>query len=137
MCHQNCFFNNDCQLPVYKQGNQRFSLETLSEILLTDFVPFEKVCSKQPVQVSKNMSFAVDLYDLDDPVDIRADENGIWARKGSPVAYISLHTKDKKNIIHRRSKLGKLSTHFKVTYYQHACSPDFNRIITVSYGKQV
>ena len=28
--------------------------------------------------------------------DIKADENGVWTRKGSPVAYVSVH-KIKKN----------------------------------------
>ena len=44
-----------------------------------------QVYSKQPAQVSHNALFLVDLHSLDDAMDIRADENGVWDRKVSPV----------------------------------------------------
>ena len=40
-----------------------------------------KACTTQPVQVCHNVTFLVDLQD--DPMDVRADENGVWDRKGS------------------------------------------------------
>lgn len=131
------YLNDDRCIPVYMKGHQTFSLEALSEILLTNLVPPEKLCSKTPFQVEKNMSFVVDMHKLDNPADIRADENGIWIRKGSPVAFISLHQKPgKKACIYRRSSLGNHKHHFKVTrsYWQHSCSPDFKRMIVTAHG---
>ena len=69
----------------------------LSNVLLTDSVLPSSICSKQPVDVCRNVSFVVDLHKLDDPVDVRADENGVWVRKGSPVAYVSMHTKERQD----------------------------------------
>ena len=46
---------------------------------------------KQPVHICRNVSFVVNLHKLNDPVDVTADENGVWVQKGSPVAYVSMH----------------------------------------------
>lgn len=126
-------------LPVYKwsRSQEHYPLETLAKLLITDSVPSAKMCSKQPVQVCRNASFIVDLHMLDDPLDIRADENGVWKRKGSPVAYVSIHTNGGKTTVFRRNKAGARSNHYKVTrtYYRHASSSDFTRIITVVHSK--
>ena len=78
-----------------------FSVEELAKILLTDSVSKQQVCRKQPVRVCHNAAFVVDLNSLDHHQDIRADENGVWIRKGSPVAYVSVHTKDNQTRIFR------------------------------------
>ena len=61
----------------------------------------------------KKVAFVIDLHKLDNPLDVRADENGSWIRKGSPTAY-----------------------DFKIsrTYYRHSASPDFYHTITMAYG---
>ena len=67
-------------LPVYKwnQSKEHYPLDTLAKLLITDTIPSSNICSKQPIQVCRNVSFVVDLNMLDDPLDIRADENGVW-----------------------------------------------------------
>ena len=89
--------------------------------------------------VCKNASFVVDLHSLDDPQDMRADENGVWQRNGSPVAYVSIHNSSGNTRVLKRSKMGHHSHHFKLTrtYYRHTSSPDFTRIITTVHGKCV
>ena len=78
-------------LPIFSKSTTRehYSIETLAKLLLdTDSSVAEgnrEVCTIQPVQVCHNASFLVDLDSLDDAMDIRADENGVWDRKGSPV----------------------------------------------------
>ena len=59
-------------------------------------MPKEKLCSKQPTCVNHNVSFVINLDALDDYSDIRADENGVWKRKGAPTAIISVHTRSQK-----------------------------------------
>ena len=86
------------------------------------------MCTTQPVQVCHNTSFLVDLASLDDAMDIRADENGVWDCKGFPVTYISIHHgKELSVTVQKRSKLGSFSHHYKVTrvYYRYSSSPDF------------
>ena len=121
----------------WTKPNQHYSVEELSKLLITNPVAKEKACSKQPVRVCQNVAFVVDLHSLDDPLDIRADENGVWKRKGSPVAYVSVHSDSGRTKVFKRSRMGNHPHHYKVTrtYYHHTSSPDFNRIITTVYGE--
>ena len=136
LCSNSSLYNGDDELPVYR-WNRSKEHYTLANVLLTDSVPPSSICSKQPVHICRNVSFVVDLHKLDDPVDIRADENGVWVRKGSPVAYVSMHTKKGKTRFFRRTKKPTQPHQFKITrtYYQHASSPDFTRMIAVAHGK--
>ena len=77
------FYNGDCMLSVYKWSRSReyYPLDTLAKLLITDTVPSSNVCSKQPLQICRNVSFVVDLNMLDDPLDIRADEMGYGSER--------------------------------------------------------
>jgi hypothetical protein len=128
-------FCNGC--PVYKwtARNEHFSLRELVDILLLKNVPASSICSAQPSRVKKNVSFVVDLHQLNNPRDIRADENGVWLRKGAPVAYISLQQKDGEISVHKVNSMSSVSTSFKIvrSYYRHSASPDFSRTIAMAY----
>ena len=99
-------------MPVYKRtvSNEHFSIETLARLLLdTDSAVASgklKACTTQPVQVCHNVTFLVDLHALDDPMDVRADENGVWDHKGSPVTYVSIHTNNSTTAVYKRSHMG-------------------------------
>ena len=79
------------QLPVYGWQKCSWSLDKLVDVLICQDVDKSKVCSMQPVHVKHNATFIVNLNSLDSENDLRADENGVWERKGSPVAYVSVH----------------------------------------------
>lgn len=134
-------YNDDSMLPVYKwtSSQTHFSIEELARVLLCDIIPENKICSTQPVRVCHNVSFIVNLDNLNDEHDIRADENGVWERKGSPVAYVSVHSKGSNKYVVRRNTIGSHSNSFKLTrvYYRHSKSPDFRRIITTVYGRSI
>ena len=101
-------------------------------------MPEEKICNTQPVSVCHNAAFVVNLHSLDDPKDIRADENGVWKRMGAPIAYVSVHrNRGGKCEVKHRTKLGAHPHHYKMsrTYYRHSTSPDFCRIITTVKGR--
>ena len=89
------FYDGDQCSPVYEwnYSDTHYSLEKLAQILLNVLVPSKKWCIKQPVHVQKNVSFVVNVSILDDPMDVRADENDVWMCKDSPVAYVSKHNK--------------------------------------------
>ena len=136
------FYNHNISLPVYEWTHSRhhFSIEQLGQILLGGIVPEKKICTSQPILVCHNVAFVVNLHSLDDPKDLRADENGVWKRMGAPVAYVSLH-KNHGDVpeIKRRTKMGNLSHNYKIsrTYYRHSASSDFHRIITTVHGMVV
>ena len=104
-------------------------LEMCLYVLICGDVLKEKICCMQPVNVSSDVSFIMNIEALDNPNDLKADVVGVWERKGSPVAYFSVHKRNGKIKIYRRSKLGSISNHFKITrtYYKHTDSPDFSR----------
>jgi len=141
--HRCEYYNGNKMLPVFSKSTTRehYSIETLTKLLLDTDSSVAKgkreVCSTQPVQVCHNASFLVDLHSLADAMDIRADENGVWDRKGSPVTYVSVHKNGSTTTVYKRSKLGSHAHHYKVTrvYYRHSSSPDFTRIITTVNGK--
>lgn len=126
-------------LPVYRwtKRNEHFSVEDLAKIILAKCPPSSLICSQQPCYVQHNAAFLIDLHKLKDPLDIRADENGTWIRKGSPIAFVSIHNNSGSTSVYRRSKMGKYSHHYKISrsYYRHSASPDFFRIITIAYGE--
>ena len=86
----------------WTKQDQHFSIEDIAKILLCNSVATDRICSHQPLRVCRNVTFVVNLFALDDARDIRADENGVWKRKGSPIAYVSIHGKEK---VSKRSKM--------------------------------
>ena len=135
-CYREAFYNGDPSLPVYEwtKPKQHYSIEELARIVAANSVSPTQICSKLPYHVQKNAAFVIDLHKLDNPLDVRADENGSWIRKGSPTAYVSVHENHGSVTINRRSKMGDFSHHFKIsrTYYRHSASPDFYRTITMA-----
>lgn len=71
-------------------------------------------------------------------MDVRADKNGVWNRKGSPVSYVSIHRNGGTTVVYKCSHMhmGSHSNHYKITraYYRHSSSPDFTRITTTVNG---
>ena len=84
-------------------------------------MPEGKLCSRQPTCVNHNVSFAIDLDALDDYNDIRADENGVWKRKGAPIAIVSIHKSKNPAQVARRRKMRSLPHYYKLsrTYYYY------------------
>ena len=117
-----------------------FSIEELAKILLVQDPDPSIVCTTQPVNVYHNVAFLVDITKRDDPNDLKADENGVWHRNGSPNTYITILT-DRFGLkqVHRRSKLRELPNNCMITrtYYRHSASPDFSRIITKVKGMTI
>ena len=66
------FYCDNPNLPVYQwtKRNQCFTVEEVAKILIVDSIPSDKICSKQPVRVCKNVAFIVDLDSLDDKHDV-------------------------------------------------------------------
>lgn len=108
------------------------------DILICQDMDQAKICTQQPVYICHNSSFVVDQTTLDDPDDLKADENGVWKRKGSPQSLTSAYTIiGTKRKVYRRSQMGSTIHHYKITrtYYHHSSSPDFRRTIVTVHSK--
>ena len=128
------YYDGNTQLPIYRSSSikEHFSIEDLAKVLLVKPIPSKKICSQQPLHIQHNCCFIVDLKQLDNYLDIRANDNGVWRRNGSPSAFHD-------GTVMRRSKLHLFPNHYKITryYYNHTSSPDFHRIITIVYGESI
>lgn len=130
------YYKGNKNLPVYKwtRLKEHFSVEFLAKLLLNSDTAVSsgklQVCSMQPVGVCHNVTFLVNLDALDDPTDIRADENGTWDR------LCEYHKNKGSTTVFKRSQMGSHSNHYKIvrTYYKHSSSPDCTRIITTVQG---
>ena len=123
---------------------EHFSVESLARLLLDLDSSVAsgklKTCTTQPVQACHNVSFLVDIQALDDPMDIRAGENGAWDRKALQLRIsASVHNGRGTTAVYKRNHMGSHSHHYKITrvYYCHSSSPDFTRIKTTVNGKLV
>lgn len=87
--------------PVYKftVRCEQFSMEQLAKIIILEDVDEGLICKRQPTGVCKNSTFVVNLHLLEDPCDIRADDNG----SGFVRALLSLMSAFMIRMVHRRS----------------------------------
>ena len=84
--------------------------------MLGGIVSEEKICNNHPTSVCHNVAFVINLHSLDDPKDLRADENGVWKRMGAPIAFISVHrNRGGEPEIKRRTKMGSHPHHQEPT----------------------
>ena len=114
-------------------------VEEITDVLICRNVETTKICTQQPVYVWHNATFEVYLNSLDLANDIKADENGVWERNGSPVVYVSVHTKGPKREVFCRSQLTtilKLFEHITVTLI-HQTLGQFRHIIVTVHGNLV
>ena len=84
-------------------------IETLARLLLDSdsaIASGKLKCAVQNQFKYATMSFLVDLHALDDPMVVRADENGVWDCKGFPVAYVSPHRNGGITAVYKRSNMG-------------------------------
>ena len=77
------YYNEDRRLPIYSNRKDGFLLSEIGNVLVCKNISKDRICCTQPVNVVSNVSFVVDVQSLDDPNDLKADENGVWERKGS------------------------------------------------------
>lgn len=127
-------YENEQSPPVYEWTHQKrtISVEELAKILI---MQDPNPVTIQPINVCHNVTFLVDLTRLDDYDDIKADEDGVWHRKGSPNAYITILTNNlgPRKCIYRCSKPHQHPNNYNITltYYRHSVPPDFSRVITL------
>ncbi len=89
------FFNDDKQLPVYSQLTSGYGLPDLVKILMNPKIDdSSKVCKVQPLGVTKNCSFIVDIDSVNID-DLKADDNGSWKNNGTRRKYFVMNSKKK------------------------------------------
>ena len=72
------YFRDDPTLPIYSTRSSSYSASDLCNILLSDDL---NVCRLQPLGVTDNASFVIDL-DFVQFEDLKADDLGVWKSTG-------------------------------------------------------
>lgn len=80
------FFKGDRHLPIYASPDSGYPLHLLIDILLKPNMPPEHVCAVQPLGVSQNALFIIDI-DVVNFEDLKADDLGSWKGTGTKKLY--------------------------------------------------
>lgn len=70
------YFKDDPQLPIYSSPCFGYPLHLLIDALLKQNMPPEHVCTVQPLAVTENAAFVIDMDSVDFG-DLRADDLGL------------------------------------------------------------
>ena len=76
------YYDDDRQLPIISQMEHGYPVHLLIHTLLSPAVDGGRICKVQPLGVSKNAVFHIDL-DVVPFEDLKADDLGSWAATGT------------------------------------------------------
>jgi len=79
-------FQGDKELPVYSRPTSAHSVGELVNVLLKSDIDQQRVCTVQPLGVTENASFVVDI-DTVHFDDLKADDLGVWSPTGTKRTY--------------------------------------------------
>lgn len=82
------YFENDPAIPIYCNDAPSYLVETILRLIFE--VPISKVCSRQPVGVTRTSTFFVDATKLSHRDDVRSDDLGVWKNVGVKSTYCSV-----------------------------------------------
>ena len=100
----------------------------------------QTVCKSVPVRVQENLSFVVSMDNVKDPLDLRADDNGVWVHKGIRTLWISVDSGGRTEILSRKGRPkmkisgGAKLYCMKKSYHALKTSEDFRRLIVTMEG---
>jgi len=129
------------KFPILERSTQyrEYPTSELVRLLRGKDVPAECVCSSVPTRAQSNVSFLVNLDNVKDPMDLRADDNGVWTHKGLRSLWVSVSARSVE-ILSRKGrpkfKLAGAAKMFciKKAYHSLQSSPDFRRVIVTMEG---
>ena len=131
------YYDNDPELPIYSKTSIGYSLSELVEILMNESVQESQVCRIQPLGVSRNCTFIMDLDEVS-VEDMRADDLGVWKSNGTRRSYFKLnrkHTSRPDFLSSRPSEKG--AGYFLIVrrYFVHQTYSKFRKCIVEIQGK--
>lgn len=128
------YYDNDPELPLLSRLDHGFPVHALIESLLSSSIDEDRICAVQPVGVTRNAVFQVDL-DKVPFEDLKADDLGSWAATGTKRTHFQFTNT---NTIKYASGIpsGSLE-YFRLSrrYYVHKTCNRFHRIISDIRGK--
>ena len=125
-------YRNDPELPVYSQVSTPYKSHHLINVLLDDHIDKRRVCGVQPLGVTDNATFIVDLdrvcFD-----DIKADDVGSWKPTGTKHIYFCFND-DGETVYSQGVPCGAGYYNLIRRYYVHGTCQTFHRLIVSIEG---
>ena len=127
------FYNDDAELPVFSSVTSGYPAEQVVRILMDPELDQDKVCHLQPMGVTKNASFIIDVDDVHF-ADLKADDLGSWKPNGTKATYFRILPSGTMRILSGRPRI---TTSYVLTrrYYVHSTYHLFRRTIIDIQGE--
>ena len=81
------YYQDDHNLPIYASLDYGYPILKIIDVLLMSSMPLECICTVQPLGVSQNAMFLVDI-DVINFGDLKADDLGLWKGTGTKKTYV-------------------------------------------------
>ena len=127
------YYDGDKELPLLSTVCFGYPAEKVARYVMNPVQ--EKVCHIQPLGVTKNATFILDIDDIPFS-DIKADDLGVWKANGTKTTHFRIL--DDGSIMIASAKLkGPMQSYYRMTrrYYVHGTYNLFRRVIIDIRGK--
>lgn len=129
------FYRDDPEVPIYSRPTSGYPIGDLVNILLKSDLAGRKVCTVQPLGVSENAAFIVDVESVDHQ-DLKADDLGSWCSTGTKKSYFRF-SPDGTLRVSDKCPRSVSSAYYVLTrrYYTHKSYDKYHRQIADIKGK--
>ena len=130
-CRTVTYFQDDHSLPIIATLDYGYPLDRIIDVLLVSTVPLERVCTVQPLGVSQNAVFVVDI-DIVDFRDVKSDDLGLWKGTGTKKTYFRTLSSGSIRYADCKPDANKLTEYLLLIrrYYVHRSYPKYHRMIS-------
>ena len=122
------YFKGDKELPIYSRVSSGYAVGDVVNILLNSNMDERRVCTVQPLSVSENATFVVDV-DTVHFQDLKADDLGVWLPTGTKLFFCFTSSGSLKIAQKATAELRSESCYYTLTcrYYVHKTYDKFHR----------
>ena len=122
-------YDNDPQLPIFSTVSHGYFATELARVLMNKDINTDKVCHVQPLGVTKNATFIVDIDDVMFS-DLKADDLGTWKNNGTKSTYFSMSVNGSVAVASGKPSHGAESYYVLTRrYFTHGTYQLFRRIV--------
>lgn len=125
------YYEGDPELPIFSRVTNGYSAEHVIHILMVA-TPSNKISVVQPVAVSENATFLIDLEKVDF-CDLKSDDMGAWVTTGTKATHFYFNG-SADTLVFTSRKGVRAKYVLKRRYYIHGTYQKYHRMIAVVEG---
>jgi len=132
------YFKDDHSLPIYASLDSGYPVHMLVDALMTSSMPPERVCTVQPLGVSQNAAFVVDVDEIDFE-DLKADDLGSWKGTGTKRTHFRVLSSGAIKYSQKKPDASWSTQYLLLTrrYYVHKSYDKYHRVIADIQSKEL